>query len=77
MTIRNLTTKKARRADEITGRGKTPDKMHPKDEPRKGDRLFCCTFGTSSYYCIFYRGDTPACGLWPILGLGGTIADLN
>ena len=57
MIIYNRTTK-ARRADKITGRGKTPAKMYAVGKPRRGGRTVCrpflhgkrSPFGSSDYW---------------------------
>jgi hypothetical protein len=74
MFIRNRTTKEARRAVKTTGRGATPANGGVVYEPRRGDRLFCRSFRAQITTAIC-RGCTPACNLWPILGLGGIFAD--
>ena len=86
MIIRKDTTK-ARRADKTTGRGAAPaplacyrrDARTPASQRREGNpkgvtEESCRPF-RANVYANVCRGCTPACGLLPLWGFGGTIAD--
>ena len=74
MIIRNCTTNKARRAVKTTGRGGTPAKEVCGISP-EGATDYSATPSGLNYAATYSRDFTPACGLWPLQGLGGTIAD--
>ena len=74
MIIRNRTTSKARRAVKTTGRGATPAKTTYGTSPERATEYSATPLGFV-FLVSYSRGCTPACNLWPLQGLGGTIAD--